>query len=124
MEYTKDVFFKVNYNTDLNRLEIAEESWTSKLIKKIKNHKLLTTIVIAFAMFSTLNIAMIYSFMKILQNNRRSNEKPKRSTWIIYAKWKARKTKRYFYYNIGGGNMSSKYPILPPLIKFINSKNF
>ena len=68
MEYTKDVFFKVNYNTDLNRLEIAEESWTSKLIKKIKNHKLLTTIVIAFAMFSTLNIAMIYSFMKILQN--------------------------------------------------------
>ena len=68
MEYTKDVFFKVNYNTDLNRLEIAEESWTSKLIKKIKNHKLLTTIIIAFAMFSTLNIAMIYSFMKILQN--------------------------------------------------------
>ena len=68
MEYTKDVFFKVNYNTDLNRLEITEESWTSKLIKKIKNHKLLTTIVIAFAMFSTLNIAMIYSFMKILQN--------------------------------------------------------
>ena len=68
MEYTKDIFFKVNYNTDLNRLEIAEESWTSKLIKKIKNHKLLTTIVIALAMFSTLNIAMIYSFMKILQN--------------------------------------------------------
>ncbi len=68
MEYTKDVFFKVNYNTDLNRLEIAEESWTSKLIKKIKNHKLLATIVVAFVMFSTLNIAMIYSFMKILQN--------------------------------------------------------
>lgn len=68
MEYTKDVFFKVNYNTDLNRLEIEEESWTSKLIKKIKNHKLLTTVIIAFVMFSTLNIAMIYSFMKILQN--------------------------------------------------------
>ncbi len=68
MEYTKDVFFKVNYNSDLNRLEIAEERWTSKIIKKIKNHKLLTTAIIAFVMFSTLNIAMIYSFMKILQN--------------------------------------------------------
>ena len=24
------------------------------------------------------------------------------------------KTKRNIYYNIGGGNMSSKYPVLPP----------
>lgn len=68
MEYAKDVFFKVRYNTNLNRLQIEKERWTSKLLKKIKNHKLLTTVIIAFFMFSTLNIVMIYSFMKILQN--------------------------------------------------------
>lgn len=68
MEYAKDVFFKVRYNTNLNRLQIEKERWTSKLLKKIRNHKLLTTIIIAFFMFSTLNIVMIYSFMKILQN--------------------------------------------------------
>ena len=68
MEYTKDVFFKVRYNTNLNRLQIEKERWTSKLLKKIRDHKLLTTAIIAFFMFSTLNIVMIYSFMKILQN--------------------------------------------------------
>lgn len=68
MEYTKDVFFKVRYNTNLNRLQIEKERWTSKLLKKIRTHKLLTTAIIAFFVFSTLNIVMIYSFMKILQN--------------------------------------------------------
>ncbi len=68
MEYAKDEIFQIRYNTKLNRLEIGEESWTSRLCKKIKRHKLLTTIIIAFAMFSTLNMVMICSFMKILQN--------------------------------------------------------
>ena len=36
MEYTKDVFFKVRYNTNLNRLQIEKERWTSKLLKKIR----------------------------------------------------------------------------------------
>ena len=67
MEYTKDDIFRIRYNTNLNRLQIREK-WTSKLIKKIRNNKLLTTAIIAFIMFSTLNVAMIYSFMKILQN--------------------------------------------------------
>lgn len=68
MEYAKDVFFKINYNTDLNRLEIKKERWTSRLLNKIQHHKLLTTIIITFIMFSILNVVMIYSFMKILQN--------------------------------------------------------
>ena len=67
MEYTKDVFLKIKYNSDLNKLQIEKERWTSRLTKTIKNHKLLTTIV-AFFMFSTLNIIMIYSFMKVLTN--------------------------------------------------------
>lgn len=67
MEYAKDNIFRIRYNTNLNRLQI-EERWTSKLMKKIHNHKLLTTVIIAFIMFSALNIVMIYSFMRILQN--------------------------------------------------------
>ena len=68
MEYTKDVFFKINYNTNFNKIQKEEEKWTSRLLKKIQDHKLLTTVVITFVMFSIVNIIMIYSFMQILQN--------------------------------------------------------
>ena len=68
MEYAKDEIFQIRYNTKLNRLQIGSESWTSKIYKKIKRHKLLTTIIIALITFSTANIIMIYNFMGILQN--------------------------------------------------------
>ena len=68
MEYAKDEIFQITYNTKLNRLERLKENWTSRCYKKIKEHKLLTTVIITFFMFSIINIVMIYSFMKILQN--------------------------------------------------------
>lgn len=68
MEYAKDEVFQIRYHTKLNRLQIKEESWTSKCWKKIRKHKLLTTTIIAFFMFATINMVMIYSFMKMLQN--------------------------------------------------------
>lgn len=68
MEYAKDEIFQIRYNTKLNRLQIGSESWTSKIYKKIKRHKLLTTIIIALITFSTANIIMIYNFIEILQN--------------------------------------------------------
>lgn len=68
MECAKDEIFQIRYNTKLNRLEIKSESWTSRLYKKIKKHKLLTTTIVAFVMFATLNMVMISSFMKILEN--------------------------------------------------------
>ena len=68
MEYAKDDIFKIRYNTKLNRLQIKEESWTSRLVQKIKTHKFLTTVIIVFLLFSTINIIMINSFMKILQS--------------------------------------------------------
>lgn len=68
MELAKNHFFEVKYNTKLDKLEIQRESWISKLSKTIKRHKLISIITIAFLMFSTLNIVMIFSFMKILQN--------------------------------------------------------
>lgn len=68
MEYAKDEIFQVRYNTNLNRLQIGQERWTNRLLKAIKKHKLITTTVIAFIMFSTINIIMIYNFIIILQN--------------------------------------------------------
>ena len=66
MEYAKDEFFRIQYNTKLNRLEIKKESWTSKMCKMIRTHKFLTTTIIAFLLFAFINIAMICSFMNIL----------------------------------------------------------
>lgn len=68
MEYAKDEVFIVKYNTDLNRLQMEGEKWTSRVIKKMHYHKLLTTVVIALFLFSFLNIVLVYSFMRILQN--------------------------------------------------------
>ncbi len=45
-----------------------DETWTSKVFEKIKAHKLITTVVVALLLFSTINIIMIYNFMSILQN--------------------------------------------------------
>jgi len=68
MEYAKDEVFLVRYNTNFNRLEIEEDSWGKRFYKKIKSHKFLMTTIIAFFMFSTIHMIMLYSFMKILQN--------------------------------------------------------
>lgn len=68
MEYAKDDIFEIRYNESQDILEIGEKSWTSKLKNKIKNHKLFSTIVMVLAVFSIINIIMIYNFMNILQN--------------------------------------------------------
>lgn len=67
MEYAKDEIFKVRYNATLNRLEIHEEGWTSKLWKRIKKHKFMTTVFFTFILFSSINFLLIHHFMKILQ---------------------------------------------------------
>lgn len=68
MEYAKDEIFRIRYNTKLNKLKSGEENGTSKVYHKIKKHKLLTTLVITLFMFAMINMVMIVSFMKILQN--------------------------------------------------------
>ena len=65
MEYAKDEVFEISYITKLNRLKAKKESWTSRICKKIKNHKLFVTVVIAFCVFAICNMIMMYNFMKI-----------------------------------------------------------
>ena len=68
MEYAKDEIFQIRYNTELNRLQMKGEKWTSKFYKKIVRHKFLFTIIATLIIFSTINIIMIKSFMQILCN--------------------------------------------------------
>ena len=68
MEYAKDKFFEVRYNTKLDKLVLKKERGISKIKRFIKMHKLISTISISFIVFSSINIIMIFSFFKILQN--------------------------------------------------------
>ena len=68
MYYANDEIFKIRYNTGLDRLQVDKEKWTRRLAKKIIKNKLLTMIIFAFIIFSTINVIMIYNFIKILQN--------------------------------------------------------
>ena len=68
MEYAKEKFYEVMYNTKLDRLVIRKERIISKIKRFIRTHKFITTVSIAFSLFSTMNFIMIYNFMKVLQN--------------------------------------------------------
>ncbi len=68
MEYAKDEVFQIRYNTKLNKIGEIQENWTSKMWEKIKAHKLFTTTIAVLSVFTMINIVMIWSFMKILQN--------------------------------------------------------
>ncbi len=68
MENVKEKWYEIMYNTRLDKLVLKKLSFRRKVIRKIKRHKFITTIVITTVLFSILNITMIASFMKILQN--------------------------------------------------------
>lgn len=68
MTYMKSNTVQIKYNSNLNRLQIKNNNWTSKIYTKIKNHKFITTILVSLVIFSTFNIIMIFNFMKILQS--------------------------------------------------------
>ena len=68
MEYANDKIFTIKYNRNSNKLRFERKKWTSKILRQIKKHKLITMAIIALFIFSTINILMIYNFMKILQN--------------------------------------------------------
>ena len=70
MDITKENYFEVRYDTELDRLVLKEERLASKIARRLKEHKWITLASVAFVMFSCLNFAMIYNFMKILQSVR------------------------------------------------------
>lgn len=67
MWYVKEGIIDLKYKRKLNLFKEIQLKWINKLKEVIKNHKIITIAIIAFIMFSTLNLVMIYNFMKILQ---------------------------------------------------------
>lgn len=68
MEYAKDEIFNIKYNAKLDKLEMKSNTRLNRMWRRIKHHKLMTTVMLAFVIFSMINVAMIWSFMNILQN--------------------------------------------------------
>lgn len=68
MEETKEKWYEVFYNTKLDKLVLKKPKISGKINRIIRRHKILVTAFLAFITFSILNLTMIISFLKILQN--------------------------------------------------------
>lgn len=73
MELAKEKWYEVKYNTktkemSLKKIILKEKIYLAKIKRAIKKHKFITTVSLAFIVFSSLNIIMIYNFFEILQN--------------------------------------------------------
>ncbi len=49
-------------------MEITKDEGIKKVLNGIKKHRFITSVFATFILFTILNMYMIYSFMKILQN--------------------------------------------------------
>lgn len=65
MEITNENVFEINYNSELNRLEVGKKN---KFLNIIKRHKIVSLMFIILIMFSCLNFFLIYSFINVLQS--------------------------------------------------------
>lgn len=50
MEYTNDAVFDVKYNKEESTLQFGNKKWTRKIIKKVKDNKIIT-IIVSFCTF-------------------------------------------------------------------------
>ncbi len=66
MEYAKDNVIKLHTLNERKKTEEKDKRWTSKILKLLKKHKLITTILILTFTFSIINTILIYNFFKIL----------------------------------------------------------
>ena len=66
MEYTKDLILNIRYDESSNTLHFKAPKWTSKLIQKIKKHKLVVNICVTFIIFVVIDVMLIMNFMHIL----------------------------------------------------------
>lgn len=64
----KENWYEVVYDTKMDKLILKKSKIKGGIIKKIKNNRFIVTIFLAFITFTCINITMIASFMKILQN--------------------------------------------------------
>ena len=65
MEISKENVFKTQYISGLR--ETKQKNWTSKILKFIKDNKILSITAIVFLTCVSLNMFLIVSFMKIIE---------------------------------------------------------
>lgn len=65
MEISKENMFNINYTSVLEQ-KPTKRKRTSKVLKFIKNNKIISIAVIVFFMCVSLNLVLIYNFMRIL----------------------------------------------------------
>ena len=63
----ENVFFRVGYSTYLKKEKEKQESWTSRLMKKINEHKFITMIVAIIIACTMTNFFLIYRFIHIIE---------------------------------------------------------
>ena len=61
----ENVFFKVGY---ANFIKSKKEKWTSKLVKKISEHKIIFTSITAIIICTITNCILIYRFIEKIQS--------------------------------------------------------
>ena len=66
MEISKENIFKKNYTSIWSGYKTKRKNRTSKIINFIKKNKIISIIAITFFTCLTLNLVLIYNFMKIL----------------------------------------------------------
>ena len=59
-------FFKVGYSTYLKKLPSKKQKWTSRILKKILEHKFIIAIILTIMICLIMNIWLVYRFMNIL----------------------------------------------------------
>ena len=66
----ENVFLKVGYTPFLEKKKEKIESWTSKIINKIIEHKFLSIVLAIVMMCVITNICLIYKFICIMEKLR------------------------------------------------------
>ena len=65
MEYTNDVVFDIKYNEDEKTLQFGNKKWKRKIIKKIKDNKIITIIVSFCTFLIVADIVLITRFFDL-----------------------------------------------------------
>ena len=64
----ENVFLKVGYSPFLENKKEKKEKWTSKIVRKIIEHKFLTIVLAIVAMCVITNLCLIYKFIYLMEN--------------------------------------------------------
>lgn len=66
----ENVFFKVGYVPFLREDKEKKEKWTSRIVRKIVEHKFLTVVVAIVGVCVITNLCLIYRFIRIMESLR------------------------------------------------------